>query len=40
MPRAELPSTPAGWLAALAAALVGLLAGFLTVNALGRLTRG
>jgi hypothetical protein len=32
MPHAKLPTTLKGWLVALVGALVGLLAGFLTVN--------
>jgi hypothetical protein len=35
VPRAELPSTLAGWLLALFAAFVGFVAGFLTIRVLG-----
>jgi hypothetical protein len=37
VPSAKLPSTPAGWLVATAAALAGLLAGFVVINTLGRI---
>lgn len=36
MPKANLPSSPQGWVAALAASLVGLLAGFWTITILNR----
>jgi len=36
MPTAQLPTTPAGWAVALVASLAGLLAGFLVMNAAGR----
>lgn len=39
MPHAKLPSTFKGWLVALVAALVGLLAGFVTVNWLGKVVK-
>lgn len=36
MPEAKLPTTLKGWLVALVASLVGLLAGFVTTNVVGR----
>jgi hypothetical protein len=36
MPRAALPTTPRGWLVALAAALIGLIAGFLFIAFMNR----
>jgi membrane associated rhomboid family serine protease len=36
MPNAELPSSAVGWLVAIAAAIVGFLAGFLTIALLSR----
>jgi hypothetical protein len=35
MPKAQLPSSPQGWLVALIASLVGFMAGFLTIALLG-----
>jgi hypothetical protein len=35
MPRAELPSSPGGWLLALFAAFVGFISGFITIKLLG-----
>lgn len=36
MPSAKLPSTPKGWLVALAGSLAGLLAGFWVVDKLSK----
>jgi hypothetical protein len=36
VPKAELPTTPRGWLVALAASFVGFIAGFLAIGLLGR----
>lgn len=36
MPEAKLPTTFKGWLVALAGSMAGLLAGFITVNVVGR----
>jgi len=35
MPKAKLPTTLRGWLVALAASMVGLISGFITVRVLG-----
>jgi hypothetical protein len=35
VPSAAFPTTPAGWLVALAASLAGLLAGFVVIRTLG-----
>jgi hypothetical protein len=37
MPRAELPSSPLGWLVAVGAGIIGFLAGFLFIAACQRL---
>lgn len=39
MPSAKLPTTFRGWLIALVGALVGLLAGFVTINLLGKVVK-
>lgn len=37
MPKAELPTSPAGWLVALAASFVGFIAGFLAIATLTKI---
>lgn len=40
MPRADLPSSPTGWLVALGAGVVGFLAGFVFISLMQRLLGG
>jgi hypothetical protein len=35
MPEARIPTTPAGWLVALAASFIGFISGFIAIRILG-----
>lgn len=39
MPKAQLPTTAKGWVVALGGSLAGLIAGFVTVNWLGKVVK-